>query len=324
LSFFQAVSGAASDDVWAVGTNAGLAPLIEHWNGQAWTQVPQPESRGDLFGVAAVSGNDAWAVGYTDDQATGLIERWDGTAWSVVPSPQPGATENWLSAVAAISSTDVWAAGRYSAPDGSIQPLYEHWNGTAWSQVKPPAGTKTSGGVIHGLTALASNDVWAVGYTGAGGFNFAPLAEHWYGGRWHLVNAAPVGTGVNQFRSVYGAASNDVWAVGTTTNDGFVQHWDGSTWQLTQTLDSAVWGVSGSATDDVWAVGIVSGPAPYAEHWDGTTWTQVPAPNPGLGSTELGAVDALSSTDVWAVGSYNAPSSNGASPAAMYSKGVCG
>jgi hypothetical protein len=321
-SIFSAVSGVASNDVWAVGTNGGLAPLIEHWDGTTWTDAPQPLPSGDLFGVAAIATNDVWAVGYESIDVA-LIEHWDGSSWSVVPSPQPGASQNQLTAVAAVSSTDIWAAGRYSAPNGSIQPLYEHWNGSAWSQVKPPSQTKTRGGVIQGLGTIASNDVWAVGLSSAGGFNTAPLAEHWDGGQWRFVPTASMSTGVNQFKAVYGAATDDVWAVGTTLDGGFTQHWDGVHWQLTQSSADLLWGVSGTAANDVWAVGFSSGPNPYSEHWDRSVWADTPTPNPDQ-STQLVAVDALSSTDIWAVGSYFPPSSGTPSPAALHSAGICG
>jgi hypothetical protein len=43
LDDLLAVSGTASDDVWAAGTIAYNATLIEHWDGTAWTQVTSPQ-----------------------------------------------------------------------------------------------------------------------------------------------------------------------------------------------------------------------------------------------------------------------------------------
>src|SRR6266540_1214830 len=70
-------------------------------------------------------------------------------------------------------------------------------------------------------------------------------------------------------------------------------------------------GVVGS--DDIWAVGRYnSGRPPTATgrdtlslHWDGTTWKGVPTPNPtwsGADFFTLEDADAVSSTEVWAVG----------------------
>ena len=52
--------------------------LILHWNGSAWSQVasPSPSSFGYnfLYGVSAVSGGDAWAVGYYKDNTVGSYD----------------------------------------------------------------------------------------------------------------------------------------------------------------------------------------------------------------------------------------------------------
>jgi hypothetical protein len=57
---------------------------------------------------------------------------------------------------------------------------------------------------------------------------------------------------------------------------------------------------------DIWGVG-AAGPGDtqrtFTIHWDGTTWTEVFSPNPpGLPSHSLEGVDAVTSSDVWAVG----------------------
>jgi PASTA domain len=66
-----------------------------------------------------------------------LAEHWDGTSWNFVPTPSfsPGAT---LSAVAARSANDAWAAGWTGRLVSSRQALVLHWNGTAWSQAPIP------------------------------------------------------------------------------------------------------------------------------------------------------------------------------------------
>jgi hypothetical protein len=69
------VAAVSSTDVWAVGYSydyygGGSDSLIEHWDGTAWTTVPSPNpgtALNYLNGVAAVSSNDVWAVGYYRD-----------------------------------------------------------------------------------------------------------------------------------------------------------------------------------------------------------------------------------------------------------------
>jgi hypothetical protein len=111
-------------------------------------------------------------------------------------------------------------------------------------------------------------------------------------------------------------AGNDVWVVGSTAGEGALrtgaQHWDGSRWSLFSTPnvgtgDNALNGVDGSTSEDVWAVGYSERAKNYAtlvEHWDGARWRVVESPNVGTSQySTLTSVDALSSTDAWAVGS---------------------
>ncbi len=213
---FGGVSGISSNDVWGAGyLLGGLNPLIEHWDGTAWTQTPQPQSDGLLLAAAAITTDDAWVAGSIEGQRT-LIEHWDGTAWTVIPSPSPGNPSNGIDAMTAISSTDIWAAGFHSAANGSIQPLYLHWNGSVWRAVKEAPGTPVNGGEIYGIAAVSSSDVWAVGYQGARQFGtFDPLTEQWDGHSWHVVPAAAMPKqGTNEFAAVYASSPDDVWAVG--------------------------------------------------------------------------------------------------------------
>ncbi len=115
------VAAASANDVWAVGyyfVNVDEA-LVEHWNGSGWTIVPTPmsSSPNHFTGVAAVSANDVWAVGYLQTGPTTLltmIQHWDGSSWAVVSSPSPGPLSNYLSGIAAVSTSDVWAVGNYA------------------------------------------------------------------------------------------------------------------------------------------------------------------------------------------------------------------
>src|SRR6266702_3859969 len=54
----------------------------------------------ELYGVSAVSGSDAWAVGwYWNGPARAydtLIVHWNGTAWAQVKSPNPSPGANYL------------------------------------------------------------------------------------------------------------------------------------------------------------------------------------------------------------------------------------
>ena len=146
VASLTSVSGTASDDVWAVGDLGGgrhghvHAPVIMHWDGSAWSQIPS--GAGDdvnLRGVTAISPTDAWAVGSEgyDSDTTPLVEHWDGTSWTVDSTAVMDA--GVLYSVSSSSGDDVWAVGSpgYSQKGGFI----EHFDGTSWSKVKSPRAT---------------------------------------------------------------------------------------------------------------------------------------------------------------------------------------
>src|SRR5258708_29793298 len=94
-----------------------------------------------LYGVAAISMTNAWAVGHTGNgTAHTLIEQWNGISWCKVPSPSPGGTTqpSGLNSVAATSGTDAWAVGSFFTATGGDQNPTLHLGGTAWRRAGRP------------------------------------------------------------------------------------------------------------------------------------------------------------------------------------------
>ncbi|HUI44150.1 MAG TPA: hypothetical protein VL523_19465 [Terriglobia bacterium] len=177
-NFLTAVAVVSSTDVWAVGyseTDITDVPLIEHYDGEGWSIVPSvyppPSEFNELYGVAALSADDVWAVGYENENSQGqyggaLTEHWDGVKWTLVDGPVLGVATN-LNAVAAVSSTNVWAVGYVWRVGIQAEPIAEHWNGTSWSAAIAPNPGKAAQ-----LCSAASinGSVWAVGmYSKTGG-----------------------------------------------------------------------------------------------------------------------------------------------------------
>jgi len=213
-----------------------------------------------------------------------------------VPSPD---VHGLLSATAIIAPNDIWAVG-WITPAGSstLQPLAEHFNGTSWSVVPTP---KSPGSYFTRLSALSSNDVWAVGNdpsTNSG------LIEHWDGTKWSIVTNPVSGTG-GWLTSVDAIAAKNVWAVGFTAGHSLIEHFDGSSWSVVPISlpnNSELSGVSGSSANDIWAVGHVgSVAAPEILHFNGTSWSTV-ASAPVPSDSSLMSVSALAPNDAWAVG----------------------
>jgi hypothetical protein len=180
------VSAVSANDVWAVGlrssAGAGDRTFIEHWDGSAWSQVRDANPVGfnsELRGVSAISTTDVWAVGQLQKKNGGhnspLIEHWDGSSWRLVESNVPIGV---LSGVSALSDSDAWTAGETDARKGfRHRALAEHWDGASWSPGStPPAGLSTH---FYGVSALSSDDVWAVGEDQPD-----TLIAHWDGTGW--------------------------------------------------------------------------------------------------------------------------------------------
>jgi hypothetical protein len=229
--------------------------------------------------------------------------------WRRVPSPNPS-SQSFLRGAAGTDGHDVWAVG-HERDDVSYLDLTltEHWDGSSWTIVPSPnAGTGT--GILRSVAALSTNDVWAVGssYDPQNIDDEDTFALHWDGVAWSVVPTPHPGA-LSELRGVWGAAHDDVWAVGeysaNQATNFLVEHWNGSVWSLVPAPALSSYdelrSVSGTAGNDVWAVGHTEAET-VAVHWDGSSWSQVPTPTPGYFNDGLYDVDARTSDDVWAVG----------------------
>ena len=278
-SQLHAVSGVARNDVWAVGSSHnGTLPsrsLIQHWDGAQWNIVtsPSPDKQfNELRGVAALSANNVWAVGYrggtkSETPIETLILHWDGGSWRQIASPNVSGGANQLFGVTAISADDIWAVGSVAGA-----PLTLHWNGGTWSIVPVKVGNGLSSEKFTAVSGSASNDVWAVG-DGKGIFTNQTFATiwHWDGTRWT--------------ERICRAASSSNPPAGYE-GGGFGAYFTG---------------VAAAAVNDVWAVG-VSGSGPMILHWDGRAWTTVTHPRVFPNAGVLRAVTTASNGSAWSVG----------------------
>jgi hypothetical protein len=104
----HAVEAFATSQVWAVGTP------IQAFDGTSWTQAPMARSDADLVAVAAVDGQDIWAVGSEprkqEDTTSAAVFRYGGNRWIPVEGPSvPGS--DVLTAIDALPDGTVLAVG---------------------------------------------------------------------------------------------------------------------------------------------------------------------------------------------------------------------
>ncbi|WP_407285131.1 hypothetical protein [Streptomyces sp. BP-8] len=294
-----------------------------------WQQTPVPVTKGDLTAIAALSDKQAWAVGYRLKSATELDAialRWDGTSWSqesTLPEnsfPQAltvrsaddiwevgSATAHWdgkkwttrtldrdpagrvvPEAVTTTTDGQAWTVGR--AMGRSIKdsvPAVQSWDGKGWHrQTLPDVGK----GELNGVTALAPDDIWAVGaaYAADETSPQTALLLHWDGTSWKRVDGGAPPTGHAWLGGITAFAADDIWAVGGSTTGSaerpYAVHWNGVKWSAAKTPDvpdGRLRAVGRTGTGELWAVG-GKGAAPVALRWDAQRGRWERAADPGV------------------------------------------
>jgi hypothetical protein len=326
-SDLDAVSASSASDIWAVG-QSGV-----HFDGQKWTAFVLPEIAGDLTsrisGVADLAPNNVWSVGdinISQQNPNQIIEHFDGTKWSVSPGPQfQPSDQPGLEGLTAISATDMWAGGSILTTIGGFQeafPLFEHFDGTSWTATIDESNLNS---FMFGISAQATNDVWAVGTVALG----ATFIEHFDGTAWSAVASPSPGLGQKTLFGVTALAPNDAWAVGffvkalnqDRPQKTLIEHWDGTSWKVvpspnvggpnTTTISNQLRGVIAVSANDVWAFGDTDafGPSKITNlvlHWNGTAWAIVPSPSPNPRHTLIDDVisggTVIPQGNLWLVG----------------------
>jgi hypothetical protein len=156
-SALLAVGGTAADDVWAVGADKGQGPLVLHFDGAAWTEVPTGH-RGSLWWVHAFSRTEAVFGGAN---ANLLLWR-DGV---ITRLPTPGLGRHTVFGVWGESASDFYAVGSAGSRNGFIW----HYDGAQFTELALPDDIPTVGGDLPGLFKIWGDEqghVWAVGARG--------------------------------------------------------------------------------------------------------------------------------------------------------------
>ena len=192
--------------------------------------------------------------------------------------------------------------------------------GPGWYNVSIPSpGTLYN--ELLAVTAIAPDDIWAVGYQTSTPGIPASLTMHWDGSAWSVV-PSPSPSNFVVLQGVAGISSNDVWADGYSGSQSLAMHWDGSQWTVVTTPSPAspttLEGMSALASDDVWAAGDANGQT-FVIHWDGTQWNTVATPSVAGVHNFLWTLNAISDNDIWASGyTYVGPPEGSNVPLVMH------
>jgi hypothetical protein len=239
-----------------------------------------------------------------------------GTNWAIVPS---SAAIKDPRSIAVIAQDDIWVVGAQVVPSAKVHPAAEHWDGSTWTLVSTPY-SGLGENALNGVSAVSSDDVWAVGYWQPEkkvSAAFQTLTEHWDGTSWSIVpSPTEPSSGSNTLTSVTALSSHNVWAVGyyfssKGVRKTLIEHYDGTNWSIEDSPDpggvsDALLAVTGVSASDIWAVGFTSAGFGYDAlllHYDGVSWTRAPgASDPSSAEDVLAGVAQDGSGNVWAFG----------------------
>jgi hypothetical protein len=304
------VSTDARGDVWVAGWERdaeGTRPLVAHFDGTRWSDLPTPPFDRDVVDVAAWGGaiwaleEDAGVLG------TGSVARWSG-GWRIISIPK--------TVVGAISvvAGKLWAAGDRGR-DAVLMKLNRS-GVTTVSRVRLPGEALA----VADLDGSNGNDIWVVGNRSdiRNGWRFV---LHWNGVRLERVRLSRLGLNADErFQSALVAVTaptrSRAWAFGYNlgVDNLLVERWDGQRWRVVPRRmvaslprNAGITAVARNGSGDLWAVGglrtgILELPAGgLALRWSEGHWRRVPVP---FFEGNLSDV-AITRRSVWVVGGDN-------------------
>ena len=265
-------------ETWAVGyfVNASFheETLVEHFDGSTWTVVPAPSPGGRqnlLYGVAAISPCDVWAVGGFQDSndlwhPLGL--HWDGSKWSRVHADEPGATGNVLYALSA-SGGGLFATGQQAGTRFPGKPLVERWNGEEL-EVVPSPGDAAATDITLGIT-VSDGTATVVGDRENSVAPYTTFVTAGDAGGLRSVSTPNVGAGENDLFAAATAGDGSTWAVGwlidpsTGNHNTLVEHGVHGVWSIVDSPnpnqsngDNGLSSVARIPGCGLWAVGLTT------------------------------------------------------------------
>jgi hypothetical protein len=181
--------------------------VILRYEHGVWTPIAAPNVSitTELFGLSAVSADEAWIVGtdYGSDLKTLFAHYRDG-AWSLWPQTFPGVAERFTM----LSPSDGWAFDSGGGPT-----LLLHYDGTTWASVAMRDWTDQRIDLFPTVFSVSPGVLW---FPAAQGYGDAAksLFEQYSGGQWRQITWP--------FSDVHGyplrlvsVSTGELWGIGT-------------------------------------------------------------------------------------------------------------
>lgn len=249
-AMLTSVAALAFDDVWAVGYFASVGPLppkplVEHWNGRSWSLQPTDALHRltaalppTLTSVAALAPSDVWVLGQPGSKSADVYLHWNGASWHLFRGPNisPRFGSAAMQAIATDHLGRLWAAGGWMRGNGEAGVpgggIVERWNGRRWEVNRHFAWREP----LTMMAPVAPDDVWAVAggyFTTSGTYGISPVQVlHWNGTTWK-VELSLGGTSSVDPTGLVAVSAGDAYVIGqdATTQQPFIEHWDGTRWR---------------------------------------------------------------------------------------------
>jgi photosystem II stability/assembly factor-like uncharacterized protein len=266
------VYSVSEEDAWIVGEGG----LIYRFNGSEWYVFDRHPGAISLHGLDFLDG-EGWAVG-----DSGTIMHFNGQVWITVHEGRPYA--GTVKDVDMLTQTNAWAVGHKDYFTGGSENLILHFDGSAWhgaGYVIRVSGYRR----LYALDMVSATEGWAVG---------EGIIAHFDGNTWTTVDER------FDLCDVYMVEQNSGWAVG---EDGAILRYiDSGGWEeVASPTTISLYGLDCVSSTSCWAVGEgrVSGhDQSVVLRYDGENWSLQNI----LVDEELRDIDAVSDSDVWAVG----------------------
>jgi S-layer homology domain len=238
-----------TDDSYNENSPVGL---IRRYSNNNWTTWTTPDLS-IATEISMLNSSQGWAV--TENS----ILQWDGANWTV------DYTGRHLTGISGVGN-QVWAVGYADS-------ILSHAATSAWTMQQGGPSTDD----LWAVSALSTNDAWAVGgYKVFGGNRYNSVILH-YTGTWQLVPTVFTST---YFYNVTMLSPTEGYAVGYTYSEGggsasgVIARWDGTACTQVAAPSTGMRGLQMLSSGEGWAVG--AGGAIWRDH--NGTWSQVSSP----------------------------------------------
>jgi hypothetical protein len=236
------------------------------------------------------------------------------------PATLPAAASDWsLQDVAIDGAGHAWTAGQQGS-----RALVAHDDASGWTRSYIARATLGSGGSkLSAITTTGGgSQVFAAGAILSSEGTDRSLIVHWTGDGWQRMGSRNR-PGATDLYGIAARAAGDVWAVGSSSDDGFqttstlIEHWNGASWRIVRSpnpdqFQNELTHVSAGRDGSLFATGHTSTGTLLMRLLNGR-WRTVATPAvAGYGSTFLEGLAVRSAHNVWLAG-YGQRSSDGAS-----------